>query len=140
MAGKGGSVARILIIDDDLQVLEMLGEMIEQLGYEPIMAHDGAAGIRMFRQSPVDLVITDIFMPEKEGISTIMELRKERPTLPIIALSGGGRFGDTDLTAKMDFLEVAERVGASAKLRKPVDFEELAETISRLLQREEQES
>jgi CheY-like chemotaxis protein len=66
-----------------------------------------------------------------------MELRKDRPTLPIIALSGGGRFGDTDLTGKMDFLEVAERVGASAKLRKPVDFEELAETINRLLQNEE---
>jgi DNA-binding NtrC family response regulator len=120
-------VARILVIDDDIQVREMLREMLERVGHEVVDASDGTEGMKVFRKSPTDLVVTDIFMPDKDGIVTIQELKNEYPEVPIIALSGGGGF------KRFDFLETARRLGASALLRKPVDWEELTETVSEML-------
>ena len=120
-------MARILIIDDDAQVREMLREMLERVGHEVVEASDGTAGMRLFREKPAEVVVTDIFMPEKDGIVTIQELRTAHPGLGIIALSGGGGF------QRFDFLETARRLGASAILRKPVDWEELTQAVSELL-------
>ncbi len=120
-------MARILVIDDDIQVREMLREMLERVGHEVVEAADGSAGVRLFREAPADVVVTDIFMPEKDGIVTIQELRSEFPKIGIIALSGGGGF------QRFDFLETARHMGASAVLRKPVDWEELTEAVSNLI-------
>jgi YesN/AraC family two-component response regulator len=120
-------LARILVIDDDAQVREMLREMLERVGHEVIEAADGSGGMKLFRENPADVVVTDIFMPEKDGIVTIQELRTAYPDLGIIALSGGGGF------QRFDFLETARRLGASAILRKPVDWEELTQAVSELL-------
>ena len=120
-------MSRILIIDDDIQVRAMLRQMLERSGYDVTDAPDGEAGMMLQRKEPAELVITDIIMPEKEGIETIMELRKEFPAVKIIAISGGGRIGPKD------YLEMAERLGASRTMRKPIPRQELLDTVCELL-------
>ncbi|MCP3955776.1 MAG: response regulator, partial [Desulfobacterales bacterium] len=84
-------IARILIIDDDIHVLAMLRKMLEREGYEIVVALDGNEGLRLYRENPTKLIITDLIMPEKEGLETIIELRQNFPDTRIIAMSGGGQ-------------------------------------------------
>ena len=84
-------MARILVIDDEPYILLMLKKMLEKDGHEVDMALNGMEGIKLFEKNRFDLLITDIIMPEKEGLEIIMELKKENPGLKIIAISGGGR-------------------------------------------------
>jgi CheY-like chemotaxis protein len=79
-------MALILIIDDDNQFRAMLREMLERTGYEFLEASDGKEGLKLYRENPTDLI-----MPEKEGIETIIELRRDFPDVKIIAISGGGQ-------------------------------------------------
>ena len=118
---------RILVIDDDIQVRQMLKQILERAGYEVADAPDGKEGIELYRQTPTDLIITDIIMPEKEGIETILELRREFPDVKIIAISGGGRF-DPDV-----YLDAAGKFGVARTFRKPVDRKELLDAIQELL-------
>ena len=106
-------MANILIIDDDNQFREMLRQMIERDGYEVIEASDGKEGIALYRKNPTDLIITDLIMPEKDGIETIQELKKDFPEIKIIAISGGGRLGPND------YLQLAKMLGAQRTLTKP---------------------
>src|SRR5919108_2919694 len=106
MAREAQFVARILIIDDDDQIRRMLCQALEQAGYEAVEARDGQEGLEHYRAAPTDLIITDILMPGKEGLETIMELRREVPGVKIIAISGGGQTGN------MTFLEIARYLGA----------------------------
>ncbi len=118
---------RILVIDDDAQVRQMLKQTLERAGYEVVDAADGAKGIKFYRDEPTDLVITDIIMPEKEGIETIMELKRDFPDVKIIAVSGGGRVDPGH------YLEIACRLGADRTFTKPFDRVELLEAIQQLL-------
>ena len=118
---------RILVIDDDVQVRQMLRQMLEREGYEVVDAPDGKEGIRLYRDEPADLIITDIIMPEKEGIGTIFELRRDFPDVKIIAISGGGR-----LVNKNDCLELCRAKGIPT-FSKPFDRKELLEAIQKLL-------
>lgn len=120
-------MARILVIDDDDGFRKMVRYMLEKEGYEIIEACDGNKGIEVYCQEDVDLVITDIFMPEKEGIETILELRRENPDIKIIAVSGGGWKGD------FDALQIAEAFGVQKAFEKPFDRQEMVEAISILL-------
>jgi YesN/AraC family two-component response regulator len=120
-------MARILIIDDELQIREMLTQMIEREGHEVLSADNGKTGIRLNRDFMADVVITDIFMPEKEGIETIMELRAGNPAVKIIAISGGGSKG------QVDYLKIAKSLGATRALSKPVKRKDLMTTIDELL-------
>ena len=106
-------MARILIIDDEPNLRSTLRRTLHQAGHQVSEAGNGAEGIDSYERDPPDLVITDIFMPEKEGIETIIALHRADPDLPIIAISGGGHSGD------MDFLCVAEKVGARHTLSYP---------------------
>jgi CheY-like chemotaxis protein len=119
---------RILVIDDDGEIRDMLAIMLEQEGYEAVRAENGAAGLRLYREKPFDLVITDIFMPEMEGLETIRELRQLDPGARIIAISGGSS------RAAMDFLPLAEHLGASCTLHKPIPGQELLDAVARVLQ------
>ncbi len=119
--------ARILVIDDDLQVSEMLQITLESAGYEVQVASDGAIGFEMFRKNPADLIITDLIMPEKEGIETISDIMKEFPDAKIIAISGGGR-GAADV-----YLEMARIIGAQYVFEKPVPSDELLAAIKDLI-------
>jgi CheY-like chemotaxis protein len=120
-------MARILVIDDDEQVLDMLYESLTREGYGVLRASNGEQGLRLYRQEPVDLIITDIIMPEKEGIETIIELRQDFPDVKIIAMSGGGRIGTKD------YLHLAKIFGVQRTFTKPVAREQLLDVIKELL-------
>ena len=120
-------MANILIIDDDNQFRTMLRKMVERNGYEVIEASDGKEGIKLYRKNPTDLIITDLIMPDKDGIETIQELRKDFPDVKIIAISGGGRLGPHD------YLHLAKMLGAQRTLTKPIELDELLKAIEELL-------
>jgi DNA-binding NtrC family response regulator len=122
---------RILLIDDDIAVLRTLEIILTDLDYDIVTAKDGVEGLKTFYATHPDLVITDLIMPEKEGIETIIEMRRERPEVKIIAISGGGRMHNTD------FLGLAASLGANAVLPKPFDPTQLAETITNCLSSDE---
>ena len=118
---------RILVIDDDIQVRQMLRQTLQRAGYEVVEAPDGKQGLSLFRQSPTDLVITDIIMPEKEGVETIMELKRDFPDVKIIAISGGSRGIDAH-----NCLSYVERL-VTRTFTKPFEPKELLEAIQELL-------
>ena len=120
-------MARILIIDDEVQIRDMLRQMLEREGYEVMDAPGGKEGLRLFRENSIDLIITDIIMPEKEGIEIIMELRQQFPDVKIIAISGGGRLDPAQ------YLRIAKSVGAQYAFAKPVEREELFKAVRELL-------
>ena len=117
----------ILIIDDDDALRATVRKVLERDGHSVREAADGAEGLEAIESDPPDLVITDLFMPEKEGIETILELRESHPDLRILAVSGGGRVGPGGP------LSDAEALGADASLAKPFDVEELRGVVERLL-------
>jgi CheY-like chemotaxis protein len=120
-------MARILVIDDDVLVLDMLYESLTREGYDVLRASNGEEGLRLYRKEPVDLIITDLFMPEKEGIETIIELRQDFPDVKIIAISGGGRIGTKD------YLQMAKIFGVQRTFTKPVAREQLLAAIRVLI-------
>ncbi len=106
---------KILVIDDNVVVRNTLVQILEGEGYQVVSAEDGRRGLSVFRAEHPDLIITDVIMPEKEGIETIRDIRGECPNAKIIAISGGGRIGNTD------FLRIARQLGASDVIAKPLD-------------------
>jgi YesN/AraC family two-component response regulator len=118
---------RILVIDDDFHVRDMLERLLRKAHHDVETAADGAEALRRHRQSPVDLVITDIIMPEKEGLEMIAEFRKEYPSVKLIAISGGGRIGPAN------YLKLATLLGAERTFAKPVDTSQLLSAIEELL-------
>ncbi len=120
-------MARILIIDDEDELRSMLRQMLEQAGHAVTEAVNGAVGIQLYEQDRPDLIITDIIMPEKEGVETIIALRQADPNLPIIAISGGGRLEATD------FLTMAKKLGARHTLSKPFRRDQLLEAVGACL-------
>jgi len=117
----------ILVIDDDDQVRLMLRKILESEGYTVTDASDGKEGIECYRKNQADLIITDIIMPEKEGIETIIELKKEYPDVKIIAMSGGGK------NSPEEYLEFAKLLGAIHSFNKPIRKNELLEIIKNFL-------
>ena len=116
-------MTRILVIDDEAPVRRILRQMLERDGYEVVEAPNGAIGLKLYDENPADLIITDILMPEKEGIETIMELRKTAPEVKIIAISGGGRMD------KKGLLSTAKAFGAACTLAKPFTREEVLAAV-----------
>lgn len=104
---------RILLVDDDPAVLKGLCAAFGRLGLTPETAKDGGQALKRLSASSPDLMITDIIMPDREGLETIMAARAQAPRLKIIAMSGGGRVDSGE------FLNVARALGADAVLRKP---------------------
>lgn len=113
----------ILIIDDEAPIRSMLRLILEREGYQIIEAPDGIEGIRHYREQPTDLIITDLIMPNKDGIGMIIELKKEFPDINIIAMSGGG------LNKPDGYLKGAKQLGAKYTLSKPIDREELLRAV-----------
>ena len=122
--GRAPAAGAILVVDDDAAIRSLFHEILARAGYRVMEAADGAQALAAMSQGGVDLVITDLVMPEKEGIETIVEIRKSYPQVKIAAVSGafGGRY-----------LEAASLLGADAALAKPVSEETLVDTVRRLL-------
>ncbi len=119
--------ARILVVDDDRVLRGALRIVLEGAGYHVMEAPDGEAGLQLYREQGADLVVVDLFMPERDGLEMIRALRTAIPQPRIIAMSGGGRFG------LLDALEAAAAFGASRTLRKPFESSVLLAAIDQLL-------
>ena len=118
---------QILIIDDEPMIRSILRKMFENEGFKAITASDGQKGLELFNKEQVDLIITDIVMPEKEGTELIIELRKGHPDVPIIAISGGGK------NPANDYLNIAKLLGANEVLEKPFTKKELLNAVKKVL-------
>jgi DNA-binding response OmpR family regulator len=120
-------MAKILVIDDELQARDMMKEMLVRAGHEVEVATDGVNGLRIFRELKPDLVVTDLIMPDKEGIETIIELKSIVSEVKIIAVSGGGRYNPEDS------LKMAKDLGADYVFRKPFERKEFVLAVNELL-------
>lgn len=118
---------RILLIDDDELLRRMLRIALRHCGYEVAEAGDGRQGLKLHRSAPADLVVTDLIMPEQEGLETIQEFRRHHPTVKIIAMSGGGRF------CARGVLPAAKFLGADRTFEKPFANQDLLAAIRELL-------
>ncbi|MCK9558160.1 MAG: response regulator [Candidatus Cloacimonetes bacterium] len=120
-------MTKILVIEDEDSFRRVLVQMLTKAGYDVRQAGDGNQALEVCAQFCPDLVLTDIIMPDKEGLETIQELLELCPTIRIVAMSGGGKFGPDS------YLPLAEKLGAKATLQKPFMREEMLATIARVL-------
>jgi DNA-binding response OmpR family regulator len=122
-------MARILVVDDEIAIREMLKQYLERAEYDVLVAQNGKEALKLNRGTPVDLIITDIVMPEKEGLETIVEFRRQFPSVKIIAISGGGQIGANK------YLDIAKALGAQKTFAKPFELRELLEEVRKLLRK-----
>lgn len=118
---------RVLVVDDDPDMRESVARVLTAAGYAVEVAEDGAKAIEVQRARPAQILITDVFMPARDGLETIQFFRREWPSIPIIAMTGGSPTGEVD-----DYLKVAKVAGANVTLRKPFPAHELLESVSTL--------
>lgn len=119
---------RLILVEDDPQVRGMLSETLAQEGYEVVEAANGREAVKLYREKPAELVITDIIMPEQDGVETIHALRKEFPDVKVIAISGGSA------NIRGDYLlGTANALGAIKTFNKPVDMNDLLQTVKDIL-------
>jgi len=121
-------VARILVVEDQADIRALYARILKHAGHEVNEAPDGKVGSELYRENPADLVITDIIMPEKEGIELIMELRRDFPGVKIIAISGGGQ-----TITSATCLRLAKGLGAIKTLAKPFSQQALLDTVREVL-------
>ena len=120
-------MARILLVDDDEGFRRIAGRMLAAGGHQVEEAADGKEAIEAYRARPADLVLSDLYMPDLDGVEAIIRLRHEFPEVRIIAVSGGGHLNTEDV------LKVASSVGAHATLSKPVDKKTLLGAVEQVL-------
>ena len=121
-----GSGKRILVVDDNADLRTTIQALLQADGFDVAVAGNGQAAIALHQSRPADVVITDLFMPDKDGIETIVELRKLSPQLKIVAISGWTS------TQGSDYLQVAREIGATVTLQKPFDPQELSRVVRQL--------
>lgn len=120
-------MAKILVVDDDQNVRTVLKTLLEYNNHEVTLATNGNEGIKKYKEEKHDLILLDIIMPEKEGLETIIELKRDYPDVKIIAISGGGIGGP------MDYLEMAELFGALKTIDKPFFEKDVINAIAEVL-------
>jgi CheY-like chemotaxis protein len=126
----GRNMAHVLVIDDDDFSRQMAAQILRRLGHECSAAENGAIGVTRVRRQRPDLVITDIFMPERDGIETIGEIRAIYGDMPIIAISGNAT---NPVSGSTNYLNIAKSFGANAALAKPLSAAALKNAIDKLL-------
>ncbi len=120
-------MALVLVIDDEPGIRALVRTILEEAGHSVLEAEDGKAGLWIFREARPDVAIVDLFMPEKEGIETIGAMRAANPEVKIVAISGGGRFGVTEL------LEGVTALGATTALQKPFRPDSLLSAVEQAI-------
>lgn len=113
----------VLLIDDEPMVRKIVRKMLERAGHHVVDVENGREGLVQLEQHACELILTDIIMPEVEGIEVLTTVKAKYPQSRVIAMSGGGRTGN------IDFLEIASKFGASATLHKPFTYETLLSVI-----------
>lgn len=121
-------MSTILVVDDEKEILKYMQNLLENAGYKVKTAENGNAAIKIFKQSPPDLVITELLMPEKDGAEMVIELRSDYPDLKVIIITGNGK----NLKAE-DHLELIESLNVNYSFIKPVDSNKLLCEINKLL-------
>jgi CheY-like chemotaxis protein len=119
---------RVLVVDDDSGVREVVRSMLESAGYQVVVAENGKEAMKLLETERADLILTDLVMPEQEGIETIKTLRRQYPDLKVIAMSGA--FGG-------DYLRIAAYLGAHATLAKPIQMNTLLRLVEKTLSAED---
>jgi DNA-binding response OmpR family regulator len=117
---------RILVVDDNEDLRSVVQMLLQADGFEVAVAANGQQALVQHRAAPADVVVTDLFMPDKDGIETILELRRTSPGVKIVAISGWTS------TQGSDYLRVAREIGAAATLQKPFDPAELSRVVRAL--------
>lgn len=125
MDSRDSSAPSILVVDDDPRVREVLGAMLENAGYDVTLAENGRAAVSLLESRRFSLILTDLVMPEQEGIETIKQIKGKYPDLKIVAMSGA--FGG-------DYLRIASYLGAHSTLSKPIKMEKLISTLKETLE------
>lgn len=120
-------MAKILVIEDEALLRGLLKQVLTHLGHQVEEAVNGEEGLSRYREGDIDLVVTDLIMPEKEGLETIQELKRIRPNAKIIAMSGGGR------GSGLDYLMLARQLGADQVLAKPFSNQDMVMTVNAVL-------
>lgn len=126
-AGEGRTV---LVVEDDPELLRLMTGAFARAGFKAYSARNGRLGVQLLRSLKPDLMVTDIVMPEKEGIATIIEARALAPDTAVIAISGGGAYGRSD-----NFLQWAEELGADEAMAKPFPMSQLLTAARLVLER-----
>ena len=121
-------MVNILVADDDPSIRHLYKLILEREGHKVYLANDGVEALAQAKKYHIDVLITDIIMPRKEGIETIVEIREMNSEIKIIAISGGGRRGN------QDFLRMAEMVGANYSLAKPFEPHDLLKILKTCLE------
>lgn len=122
---------RVLVVEDDLGTLRPLEVALTKAGYHVIAARDGKEAMRSWREQPADLVITDLHMPERNGIELLLELRAQSQATPVIAMTDGGR------TKQMDLLGDAKLLGAVQTIAKPFRLADMLALVDQLTRSKE---
>jgi len=120
-------MAKILVVEDFESTLLALESVLTRAGHRVILARDGAGVVEQVRADPPDVLITDILMPEKDGLALIQEIRQFNPALPILAISGGGE------KVGANYLDYAADFGANDVLIKPFRWQDLLDKVDALL-------
>jgi DNA-binding NtrC family response regulator len=120
-------MANILVVEDDIQVSKLFEGILTRTGHSVVLMTNGTDAIAVFSQQPFDLVITDIFMPEKDGLEVIKAIKQQQPKMKVVAISGGGK-----MRAPV-YLNMAKKLGADRTLNKPFEMKELVATVEELL-------
>ncbi|MFH0957451.1 MAG: response regulator [Pseudomonadota bacterium] len=121
-------MAKVLIVDDEESITSLLRQAFDMNGFEVIEASNGMEAVRIFREGGIDLVITDIIMPDKEGLESIMDFKEIDPNVKIIAMSGGGRL------EPHSYLQMAAKFGAKKVFQKPLSISLLIEAARELIE------
>jgi len=121
----------VLIVEDDKELREMLKMMLKRKNFTVLEAENGKAAITHFKPTLTDVVVTDLIMPEEDGLKVVIKLRELKPSIKIIAISGGGKVGPGS------YLNLAKALGADAVYSKPFSLNDLVEKIEQLLESEQ---
>jgi CheY-like chemotaxis protein len=126
-------MARVLVIDDEEDVRRVVDVMLKNAGHDAVLAVDGNDALRQFRRQHFELIICDVFMPHKEGIETLKELRQLDPTVPIIMMSGVAPTAYLWGATHRDYLAMAEALGATRTIEKPFKYSQLIRLMQECL-------
>lgn len=121
-----GQIHKILVVDDDNAIREVLFSALQKKGYQIVLAENGSSAINKLYSEEFDLVITDIIMPERDGVELLFTIRKHYPNIKTIAMSAGGRILAEDL------LQMARNIGAYDILHKPFSIQDLYSSIEKV--------
>ena len=121
------AIPRVLVVDDSADIRGMLQAQLEMEGFDVATAPDGARALALLGRQRADLIITDLFMPDKDGIETILEIREKYPAVQIVAMSGW------DSRQGSDYLKVAREIGAVRTVKKPFELTDIVKIVRDLM-------